>query len=141
MREISLYNSLITAYTPTIYTGGDALPDPTPLALTGSEYTTNYANYEGELIQLTGSFDSPSGNFAGSTNYDFTTSDAQAVVVRIQYNCDLVGDPMPSGTQTVIGLAGKYDPDIQIWPRFDTDLQAGLPGPTTAVSGHWELYQ
>ncbi len=147
MWEISLQNSLITAYTPTIYTGGDVLPDPAPLVLTGTEYTTNYANYEGELIQLAGTFDSPGGTFpSGNTNHDFTTSDAQAIVVRVFGASDLPGDPIPSGTQTIIGNAAIYQANIQIWPRFDTDLQVWTaptptPGPTTAVSVHWELYQ
>lgn len=136
MREISLYNSLITAYTPTIYTGGDALPDPSPLVLTGTEYTTNYANYEGELIQLAGTFDSPGGNFpTGSSNNNFTTNDAQAVVVRVWGASDLPGDPIPSGTQSVIGIAGRYQTTIQIFPRFDTDLQAWQ----TEIDC-WELY-
>jgi len=146
MREITVY--FATAYTPTIYTGGDVLPDPSPLVLTGSEFTTNYANYEGELIQLAGTFDSPGGTFTddANTNNDFTTSDAQAIVVRVHYNCDLGGDPIPSGTQNVIGIAAKYQLNYQIWPRFDTDLQVWTaptptPGPTTAVSVHWELYQ
>ena len=147
MWEISLYNTLITAYTPTIHTG-DPLPDPAPLALTGSEYTTNYANYEGELIQLTGSFDSPGGTFPDDavSNHDFTTNDSQAIVVRVYYNCDLGGDPIPSGTQTVIGLAAIYQTTYEIFPRFDTDVQAWTaptptPGPTSGVSVHWELYQ
>jgi hypothetical protein len=146
MRELTVYYA--TAYTPTIYTGGDVLPDPAPLELTGTEFTTNYANYGGELIKLTGSFDSPSGNFVGSpaTNYAFTTNDAQAVAIRVYYNCELVGDPVPSGTQTVTGIAAIYQTTYEIFPRFDTDVQpwappTPTPGPSTGVSVHWELYQ
>jgi hypothetical protein len=158
MRELSIQPSEVQ--TPTAYTGGDALPAIVPLQLTGTEFTTNYANYDCEIVKVIGSFDSPSGTFAENTNYPFTTQDLTPIIVRIRRDTELEGAAMPSGTQAVIGIAAIYnaatppEPQWQIWPMYSTDIQpyaaptaTPTPPPTptpygeASVHRNWSIYE
>ncbi len=137
MRELSVQPSQVQ--TPTNHTISDPLPEIVPLELTGTEFLTNYANYEGEIVAIHGEFDSGDigGTFSSSTSYNFTTLDAQVIIVRITYSCGLIDETIPSGTQTVIGAPAVYSTDYQIKPRYLTDLEAYSPTHTAS----WNLYE
>lgn len=136
-RELSVQPTQVQ--TPTNHTTTDPLPEIVPLEITGTDFISNYANIEGEIVAIHGTFDAGDvGNtFTQLTNYNFTTLDAQVIVVRMIRNCALIGQTIPSGEQTVIGGAVLYGTTYEIYPRYLTDLEPYSP----AKSKSWSLYE
>ena len=87
---------------------------------------------------------SPSG--AGFTAKAFRgipgTTDYIEFDIRIDNDCDLFGQPMPTGKVDVVGLGGQFDSSIpkdsryQLSPRRSTDITPAVPltGPTIKFS-------
>ena len=88
---------------------------------------------EGELIRINGLSTTATGTWAANTNYTFSDG-VNDIIVRIENGCELVGDPIPTGTVDIIGIAWQYDSANQIEPRFDSDII-----PSTGVED-WLLY-
>jgi hypothetical protein len=150
MRELDIGE----AETPTIYTGGDALPAIVPLLLTGTEFATNYANYDCEIIKVIGTFDSPGATFTVNVGYPFTTQDLTPIVVYTRRDSPLVGGTVPSDVQEVIGVAAIYPsgtPPQEIWPidiqpyAAPTVTPTPTPTPTpygeASVHQQWSIYE
>lgn len=79
-------------------------------------------NYEGRLVQVDDvTFPDAGNTFSGGTNYNFTdgTNTGQ---LRINANSNLVGEVIPSGAQTVVGLMSQYNSNYQILPRDVNDI-------------------
>lgn len=105
---------------------------PSPLVVTLPIADINAI--EGELIRINGLTTTASGNWAANTNYTFTDGSSNEIVVRIEDGCELVGDPIPTGTVDIIGIAWEYDGTPEIEPRFDSDIIS------TASVEDWLLY-
>ena len=78
--------------------------------------------FEGRLVQLDDiTFPAAGGTFSGNTNYNFTdgTNTGQ---LRIVNNSGLVGQTIPSGPQTLIGLMSQFNSNYQILARDVNDI-------------------
>jgi endonuclease I len=80
--------------------------------------------FEGRLVQFDDvTFPDAGGTFAASTNYDFTdgTNTGQ---LRVTPDCGLVGQAIPSGAQSLVGLMSQYISNYQVLPRDANDIFA-----------------
>ena len=83
---------------------------------------TNYANYPGQLVKITGLTIVETGSFAASTNY--TLSDGtNSGVLRTQYS-DLpyVGTAIPTVPQDITGVVLMFNSTAQLVPRTAADF-------------------
>lgn len=83
---------------------------------------TNYANYPGQLVKITGLTIVETGSFAASTNY--TLSDGtNSGVLRTQYS-DLpyVGTTIPTVPQDITGVVLMFNSTAQLVPRTAADF-------------------
>jgi len=121
-------------------TGNDVEPN----VLTCADISNQGAGgepYEGTLVRLNNITVEASGVWAGNTNY--TVSDASGTTaLRIDGDCDLVGQPIPAEAFDIIAVCSQYDYSVphhsgyQVLPRFTADLiQAAGPG---INGGPWE---
>ncbi len=78
--------------------------------------------FEGRLVQFDDvTFPDAGGTFAASTNYDFTDG-INTGQLRVSPDCGLVGEPIPSGAQSLVGLMSQYISNYQILPRDANDI-------------------
>jgi hypothetical protein len=114
---------------------------PEPLEVSAAEIlgdgTLGIEIYEGLLVRLDGVTVQASGTWGAGTNYPL--SDASGTTeVRIDNNTNLVGQPVPGGAFSLVGVVGQYktsSPYIggyQILPRGQGDVLSSGPGFATA---------
>lgn len=77
--------------------------------------------YEGRLVRIDNVTFSSGGNFAGGTNYTFTDG-ANNGTIRVNNGSSLVGQAIPSGAQTIVGLLSEYNGTYQLLPRDMNDI-------------------
>ncbi len=104
---------------------------PAPAATTIADYQDGSATAEGfesELVKLEGVQFVETGTFAYG-NYHVWTGSGDQVIVRVATgDLDLVGQPIPTSSGTVIGIftqydnAAPYDGGYQLMPRTMSDI-------------------
>ncbi len=66
-------------------------------------------SYEAEIIRIDNAVFSDGGVFSGNTNY-FVVASGQYAQIRINSNSNLVGQPIPMGEVSLIGICSQYSP-------------------------------
>lgn len=133
-------DSILITGTLKLYANLMELDPVTSLTVVGSNYDLPdpeviYPNdmiesREGTLVKIENlEFDSPSGTFAGGSNYSFTAN-GQSGTMRTNNNSDIVGEPVPTGMVSLTGIVGQYDWDdpndgYQLLIRDKQDLVSG----------------
>ena len=107
---------------------------PAPLVLTSS--VSSIDDIESELITITdASIDTQDTTWQASKNYDLVSPTGLVVSqIRIGSTSPLIGEPIPTGSFTITGIAGEFNGTGQIAPRSTYDI-----APPSAVSD-WTLY-
>jgi phosphatidylserine/phosphatidylglycerophosphate/cardiolipin synthase-like enzyme len=104
----------------TVNSTGNTLPNPQ--VLTPSQLGENN---EGELVQINNVVFANAGNsFAGNTTYNFTAS-SQSGSIFVRNGSPLVGQLIPSGQVTLIGILSQYQANYQVLPRDMNDIITG----------------
>lgn len=104
----------------TVNSTGNALP--APQVLTPSQLGENN---EGELVQINNVVFANAGNsFAGNTTYNFTANSENGVIF-VRNGSPLVGQLIPSGQVTLIGVLSQYQASYQVLPRDMNDIISG----------------
>ena len=75
---------------------------------------------EAQLVRFDNVTFVESGTFAGNTNYNITDG-TNTLQVRITTGSNLVGQTIPSGAVTAIGLLGQFN-SFQLLPRDQNDI-------------------
>lgn len=79
-------------------------------------------NLEGQLVTINDlTFDTQEGLLFPNSNYG-TSDISGAVDVRIDADIDLVGRLIPTGANSVTGVVGRFQTNLQLLPRFQADL-------------------
>jgi len=102
--------------------------------ITVASLVANGEDYESELIRINGaSITSGSWPTSSSDNLDISDDGGTStVIMRIDSDMDIIGNPEPADPFNVQGIAGQYN-DYQILPRYYTDFSpAGAVAPTIA---------
>lgn len=99
----------------------------TPQLVTISDFNTNYADYESELVELQNvTFDAADGvtTFSTGTNYNVSDVIPNTVVMRTDYfGADYIGTVIPSDNITsLVAIAGRFNTTGQIYARSLSDL-------------------
>jgi len=111
--------------------------NPEPLAVTAAEIAGDGEQgielYEGLLVRMDGVSVTGSGIWSAGTNYPL--SDASGTTeIRIDNNTNLVGQTIPGGSFSLVGVVGQYktsSPYIggyQVMPRSQSDVLSSGPG-------------
>ena len=82
-------------------------------------------DYESELIKIvTVTFPLADGTavFATGTNYDFTDGTDTSIMRTAFYGADYIGELIPSGPMSLVGIAGEYNGTSQIYVRNLADI-------------------
>ncbi len=95
----------------------------TPVVVTIADYNANHDNYESQLIKIENVTIDPDGdtNFQGGHNYDLSDG-TDTTILRTNFP-DIVGEPIPTGTVHVTGIAAEYNGNAQIFPRDSNDIE------------------
>lgn len=80
-------------------------PVPAPVTITPAAISEQYEAQLVKMVDVT--FTNGGGVFAGNTNYN-VTSGSETCQVRINNNSNLVGQIIPTGEVTVIGLCSQF---------------------------------
>ncbi|MCF7559895.1 T9SS type A sorting domain-containing protein [Sabulilitoribacter multivorans] len=99
----------------------------TPQLVTISDFNTNYADYESELVELQNvTFDAADGvaTFSTGTNYNVSDAIPNTVVMRTDYfGADYIGTVIPSNNITsLVAIAGRFNTTGQIYARSLSDF-------------------
>ncbi len=93
-----------------------------PVVVTIADLLANYNDYDAQLITLE-NVTFP-GGFSGASQTTIT-QDGSSVVVYKLFSAIPLDTTLPAGTVTnVTGLVGKYNNNVQIYPRGNFDLSA-----------------
>jgi endonuclease/exonuclease/phosphatase family metal-dependent hydrolase/uncharacterized protein YdeI (BOF family) len=95
----------------------------------GASLNTFLNQNEGRLVQIPQVNVVGTGTFSGGTNYPYNTCPRESSEVRIDAGATaLIGTPVPTVTQDVVGLVGRFinatgaTDILQLFPRTPTDL-------------------
>ena len=109
-------------------------PLPAFQVVTVASLVANGEDYESELIRIN-SASITSGSWPTSSSANLDISDdggTSTVIMRIDSDMDIIGNPEPADPFNVQGIIGQYN-DYQILPRYYTDFSpAGAVAPTIA---------
>ena len=89
------------------------------------------ADDQAKLVKILGvSFETPTGNFANSMNYNI--NDASGVsVFRTAFldtdGCNYIGTPIPTEARNITALVGQFNAQMQITARSLADFEASTP--------------
>ena len=100
----------------------------TPQTITIADFilVANADLYESQLIRFDNVTFSDTGAFEHNQNYSISQgTDATTARVTFQDE-DLIGASIPSASDYVIGLAAEFDGNLQILPRYVSDVQGAL---------------
>ena len=93
--------------------------------VTVANYVANGEDYESELIRIN-SASITSGTWPTGSSANLTISDdggTSTVIMRIDSDMDIIGNPEPAAPFDVQGIVGQYN-DYQILPRYYSDFIA-----------------
>ncbi|MGE0090819.1 MAG: T9SS type A sorting domain-containing protein, partial [Bacteroidales bacterium] len=109
-----------------------------PQVVTIPDFTTNYTDYDAELIKLEDVTFSETGNFAAGSNYTLNNGNDN-VALRTNFSgADYIGTAIPAQTLDVTAIAGVYNGTPQVYPRALADMVVvtGINDPASFVSVH-----
>jgi len=114
------YNGLLELDPVSNYTvNSTGNPLPAPIVVTPNQFGETY---EALILQIdNATFDNPGGTFSGNTNYDITAA-GQTGEVRVNTASPLVGQVIPTGTVTVLGIMSQYFSTYQLLIRDGNDI-------------------
>lgn len=123
--ELYLYNGMTeiatTAYDNlTVSSSGNAV---TPQEVSIADITNNYADYENELVIISGL--NPAAEAWANRNITFVDDSDNELVVRDNWNVATTMSFDPSKTYTVTGFVARYNTTVQLYPRAAEDLDNG----------------
>ena len=121
--RLSLYNGVIQ-FTPVFNPGAASSTGNTvtPVTVTVSELNTNYNTYESRLIKVSGVTFSSTGNFAASTNYNFSDGTNTSVFRSAFSTADYIGQAIPAGKVNITGIGMEFNGTAQIASRNLADI-------------------
>ncbi len=137
--QVSTYGGVlqfVPAQAATIASSGNTI---TPEVVTIADITANQANYESELVQITGvTFADGDGTntFAASTNYDIT--DTTTMVFRTLFSeADYVvnAQVIPSVATDLVALVAQYNGTPQVVARSIADISVLGTNSFNAIEG------
>ena len=134
---VSQFNGLTELVSPVLDSTVSRGNTVEPLMVTAAEIAADGASgielYECLLVRLDAVSVQASGTWSANTNYPL--SDATGTTeVRIDNNTNLVGQPVPGGTFSLVGVVGQYKTSppyiggYQILPRSQGDVLSSGPG-------------
>ena len=101
--------------------------------LTVANFVANGEDYESELIRIN-STSITSGTWPTSSSANLTISDdggSSTLVMRIDSDTEIIGNPEPVAPFDLLGIAGQYNDDYQILPRYYSDfMESSVTEPT-----------
>lgn len=114
------YNNLLEVQpVSTFSTFTPVMAAPLPQLITPSQMGEAF---EGELVRIDNAVMANAGGiFAGNTSYNFT-SNSQTGVVYVHTGSPLVGQLIPNGTISIIGVLSQYSSTYQLLPRDTADF-------------------
>lgn len=101
-----------------VHSSGHNLPDfitTSPAQITGE--------LESSLVRINGVSFISSGNFAGSTNYNYVVN-GESGTARISSSSPLVGTPIPDKMVNIMGVMSIYQTTYQLLPRDEYDIES-----------------
>jgi hypothetical protein len=96
----------------------------TPMVVTLSEIDP--AVHQSMLVQVQNVTFVSAGTFAGGTNYQITDESIGEDVVTLRTafgEADYIDTPIPTGAVNLTVLVGSFDGNLQVTPRFSSDIQ------------------
>ncbi len=108
---------------------------PEPQLVTISQLLADPESYEHELIRINGisiTAYGQAGAWPTSGSDNLTISDdggSSTLVMRIDSDTEIIGNPEPVAPFDLLGIAGQYNDDYQILPRYYSDFMAGTVPP------------
>jgi hypothetical protein len=94
-------------------------PQPEPLPVSPSQIGNHI---QSRIVRIDGISFINSGNFAGSTNYNYTVN-GESGVVRISSESSLVGTPIPDKMVNIKGIMSVYQSTFQLLLRDASDIE------------------
>jgi len=116
----------------TLISSNNALPEAQLLTI--SQLLADPESYEHEFIRING-VSITDGTWPTGESANLTISDdggSATLVMRIDSDTDIIGNPEPSSPFDLLGIAGQYNDDYQILPRYYTDFLASTIPPMIA---------
>ena len=117
---LKLWNNLleidpITHFT--IHSSNHTLPEPKTISPSQID-----KSIESQLVRVEGVSFISSGNFAGSTNYNYTVN-GESGTARVGSECPLVGTPIPDQMVHITGVMSLYQSTFQLLLRDEDDIE------------------
>jgi len=101
----------------TVNSSGNPMPNPS--VVTPNQFGEPY---EAQILQIdNATFNSPGGTFSGNTNYDITAG-GYSGEIRVNTTSPLVGQIIPTGTVTILGIMSQYYSTYQLLIRDGNDI-------------------
>jgi hypothetical protein len=109
---------------------------PAPQVITLTELTTNFENYESELVRINGvTFTDAGATFANGLVYPITGPAAVAYDFRTTfYDVDYIGTTIPAVPMDIIGLPNARSEGNYLTARSNNDLIQNLVPPSIQVT-------
>ena len=117
----------------TIISTNNTLPESQLVTI--SQLLADPESYEHELIRINGisiTAYGQAGAWPTSGSDNLTISDdggSSTLVMRIDSDTEIIGNPEPVAPFDLLGIAGQYNDDYQILPRYYSDFMAGTVPP------------
>lgn len=130
----------------TVLSTNNPLPAPVPLDFTWQNDIPTIESHEGQLVVATNvTIDQTAtgGIFASGKNITMTSADGSSTLALfVNAGTDLVGQPIPTGPVTVIGVLGQYvssnprTTGYELIPSRYADVQSQFKPPTIAHTNY-----
>ncbi len=103
-----------------------------PQVITINEMTTNFENYESELVKIVNaSFTDAGGTFVNGTVYEIADASMTDSSFRTTfYDVNYIGATIPSGTGAIVGILNSRTEGDYITSRFMEDFEWALGEPS-----------
>jgi hypothetical protein len=96
---------------------------------------TNYGNYPGQLVKITGLTIAETGSFAASTNYTLSDGTNSGVLRTAYSDLPYIGSAIPTVPQDIVGVVLIYNSTAQLVPRTADDFSnTVIESPTIFVA-------
>ncbi len=122
---LGYYNQMLQ-FTPVLDPGAatSSNNEVTPLEVTLADLESGH---QGKLIKVHGVTIAGSGNFGSGVNYIINDDSKASGILRTAYtDLDYIGQPIPSGLQTITAVVLQYNDDLQLVPRSSADFEGSI---------------
>jgi len=134
--ELGSFNNLIQIVNHTgfeVFSESNNIQEPELITIAD----LNTGNYEGQLISIEDVEFSDSGIFSGGANYTISDGSANGQL-RVDNFTNIAGANIPNSDSNITGVAGRFASDIQILPRFRSDIVI-TSGPVILSAAPYEV--